>query len=62
MRWTWPWLASLTLALASCATGPGTDPCAGWRPVLVSRADALTDGTARQVLAHNEQGRRLGCW
>jgi hypothetical protein len=56
------WLASLTL-LAGCASGgAGTSPCAGWQPILVSRADVLTDGTARQVLAHNEAGRSLCGW
>lgn len=56
------WLASLTL-LAGCATGgAGTSPCSGWRPIYISRADVLTDGTARQILAHNETGARLCNW
>lgn len=56
-------LLALLILLASCAGGggPATD-CAAWRPISVSRADVLTDGTARQVLAHNETGRRIGCW
>jgi len=62
MRWRWTWLAGLTLLLTSCATGGGTDPCGPWRPILVSRADVLTTETARQVLAHNEAGRRLCGW
>ncbi len=56
------WLACLTL-LASCASnGARIDPCGPWRPILVSRADTLTDGTARQILAHNETGARLCDW
>lgn len=56
------WLASLML-LSGCASGgAGTDPCGPWRPILISRADALTDGTAKAVLAHNETGRRLCGW
>lgn len=55
-------LASATL-LAGCATGgAGTSPCSGWRPIYVSRTDALTPDTARQILAHNETGARLCGW
>ena len=62
MRWSVMWPVALTLLLTSCATGGGTDPCGPWRPILVSRQDVLTEGTARQVLAHNETGRRLCGW
>lgn len=62
MRLTVLLLASLTL-LAACGTsGAGTSACSGWRPIYVSRADVLSDGTARAILAHNEQGRRLCGW
>jgi hypothetical protein len=62
MRWSVMWLAFLTL-LASCASGgAGIDACGAWRPILVSRADTLTNGTARQILAHNETGARLCSW
>ncbi|EHM03478.1 hypothetical protein HMPREF9946_00074 [Acetobacteraceae bacterium AT-5844] len=62
MTWSVMWLASLTL-LAGCAnSGAGIDPCGPWRPILVSRADTLTDGTARQILAHNETGVRMCRW
>jgi hypothetical protein len=51
------------MLLGGCSgTGGGTDACGPWRPVLVSRADVLSDGTARQVLAHNETGRQLCGW
>lgn len=56
------WLASLTLLAGCSGTGGGIDPCGAWRPILVSRADVLTDGSARQILAHNETGRRLCGW
>lgn len=54
-------LASLTL-LAGCATsGSGTN-CGVFKPILIGRADVLTDQTARQVLAHNMAGRALCGW
>ena len=55
--------AALAVLLSGCATaGPATDGCAAWRPVYVSRADSLTDGTAEQILAHNLTGARLCGW
>ncbi|MBP2233141.1 hypothetical protein J2847_006476 [Azospirillum agricola] len=57
--------AGLALVLLTgCATaGPGTEgACAAFRPVYISRADALTDGTAEQLLAHNATGARLCGW
>ena len=56
------WLGILTLLGGCSATGAGIDGCGSWRPILVSQGDVLTDGTARQVLAHNEAGRRLCGW
>ena len=62
MKWSVMWLVGLTL-LASCASnGAGIDPCGPWRPILISRADTLTEDTARQILAHNEAGARLCHW
>ena len=60
-RWA---LLILLLPLAGCETmaGRATDPCAPWKPIFVSRADALTDGTARAIRDHDETGVRLGCW
>lgn len=57
------WLASLIL-LAGCATaGPATDSfCAVAKPILISKADVLTEGTARQVLEHNEYGAAKCGW
>lgn len=52
------------LLLVGCKTGPAikSDPCAGWSPIVVSRADVLTDGTAKQILAHDLHGVAAGCW
>ena len=55
-------VTALTLT-ASCATGgPATDGCEWTAPILISQDDDLTDGTARQVLAHNEAGARVCGW
>lgn len=55
------WLGLATLLSGCAGTGPGIEACGAWRPILVSRQDVLTEGTARQILAHNETGRALGC-
>jgi hypothetical protein len=59
-------LLSVTVALlAGCATEhprPGHMVCDWAAPIRPSRADQLTDGTARQILAHNETGARLCGW
>lgn len=59
--------ATLVLALlvSGCATnGRLTERsgCAWARPVLVSHDDVLSDLTARQILVHNETGRRMCGW
>jgi hypothetical protein len=61
MRWTATWIA-LAILLTSCAGTGGATDCATWRPILVSREDALTPATARAILAHNRAGRRLCGW
>jgi len=38
------------------------DPCAGWAAIYPSKADVLTDGTAKQILAHDLHGVAAGCW
>lgn len=63
------------LLLASCVTMGGlgtsgctpltvvkTDFCTGWKPILASKADVLTDGTAKQILAHDQHGVDMKCW
>jgi hypothetical protein len=61
-----PALLSVTAALlAGCATehhGPGLMVCDWAAPIRHSRADQMTDATARQILAHNETGARLCGW
>lgn len=59
MPWKPMWLASLILLVSSCANGletrvPVRDFCLLYKPVLVSRLDFLTKGTAAQTLANNE--------
>jgi hypothetical protein len=58
-----PALLIATVALiAGCATEylrPGQMVCDWAAPIRPSRADQLTDGTARQILTHNETGARL---
>jgi hypothetical protein len=38
------------------------DPCKGWEPIYVSKADKLTDDTAKQILAHDMYGAKLCNW
>lgn len=35
--------------------------CTGWGPIKISKDDKLTEGTARQILAHDEYGAALKC-
>lgn len=56
-----------TLFLAACTGGPGPitetrQVCAGWAPILISRDDVLTEGTAQQIEGHNLNGVANGCW
>lgn len=56
-------LLASAILLASCSAGPATDGfCAEAKPVLVSKADVLTDGTTRQILTHNEYGAARCGW
>jgi len=55
-------LVSLILMSGCHATGPVTNFCQMAEPILISRQDVLTDGTARQILAHNEIGRKACGW
>ena len=47
-----------TIFLAGCAT----DPCDWAAPIRPSSQDVLTDGTARQILTHNETGAAVCGW
>jgi hypothetical protein len=50
--------------LGACSPGPAIkpDPCAGWAVICPSKADILTDGTAKQILGHDEHGVVAKCW
>lgn len=57
----------VALALLSACNHDGlvieqTQVCAGWREILVSKDDQLTEGTATQIEAHNENGVARKCW
>lgn len=54
-------LCLMALLLSACGTsGVGiNDYCVLFSPIRVSRADVLTDGTARQILAQNETWERV---
>ncbi|HVI55474.1 MAG TPA: hypothetical protein VM621_10535 [Luteibacter sp.] len=57
-------LLLLTLpVLSCCATGPvQTDGCDWAKPIYVSKDDVLTDGTAKQILTHDETGKVICGW
>jgi hypothetical protein len=49
--------------LAGCGIDLRAPADCDWAmPILPSRADQLTDGTALQILTHNETGARLCGW
>lgn len=54
-------LAWLAVSLAGCGIKIGTE-CDWAAPIRPSRADILTLGTQRQILAHNETGSKLCGW
>ena len=62
LRWLAPLL--LILLLVGCKSGPAIKPdlCAGWAAIYPSKADVLSDGTAKQILAHDLHGVEQGCW
>lgn len=56
-------LATGLLLSGCCPIGHGTDSfCALARPIYVSRADVLSDGTARQIYDGNMVGKELCGW
>ncbi|HEX6992233.1 MAG TPA: hypothetical protein VF151_10110 [Gemmatimonadales bacterium] len=50
-------MLTLPLLLAACAPigCAKPDPCAVMRAIYVSPDDVLTDGTAKQILAHDQR-------
>lgn len=58
-------VAVLAIACAGCAAPQVrtvTDYCTPWRPIYPSQRDVLTDGTAKQILQHDETGATLCGW
>lgn len=46
----------VVLLLAGCASAPAT--CQWVKPILISKDDRLTDGTADMILVHNRTWER----
>jgi hypothetical protein len=63
-------LAISACLLAGCAASQPSqvltkvvDSGCDWaRPILISKSDALTDGTAKQILEHNKAGSKACSW
>lgn len=55
---------SVTLLSACAKTGPNTDACAGWKPIILAgqSIDGLTEQDAQEILTHNVFGQKRGCW
>jgi hypothetical protein len=65
MKLATPTALILTAVLsAGCGIDPRDlrDNCYWAEPIRLSRADVLTDGTLKQIVAHNEIGARLCGW
>jgi hypothetical protein len=59
----YPRLSVIAVLIAGCAIDPGVGSGCDWaEPIRPSRADQLSEGTARQILAHNETGAQLCGW
>lgn len=61
-RLIWTRLLPLVLLmplLTACATASN---CAGWSAISLSKSDRLTQLTETQILEHNRQGEKQGCW
>lgn len=54
-------LIIMALLLAGCSATAGNF-CQVSVPIRPSASDSLTDGTARQILTHNEYGARVCAW
>lgn len=55
------WAILAPIFLAGCATNSGNF-CIVAEPIRPSVHDTLTDGTVRQILAHDEAGAKLCGW
>lgn len=57
-----PLLLALALLTGCSKTGAGIDACGPWKPIYVSKEDKFTEGTAKQILAHNLTGQKICKW
>lgn len=57
-------LLVMVLPGGSCMNGGAADPCAGWKPIILTDVaiEALSEDEAAEILAHNEFGYERGCW
>ncbi|MEZ5665867.1 MAG: hypothetical protein R3F55_00195 [Alphaproteobacteria bacterium] len=68
MKWSIVLLVCLTLKFATgCARSPvetATGACDAFGPIhpTPADADAISIELARQLVAHDDKGRALGCW
>ena len=56
------WIALALISVSSLGCATNASNCAGWSAINPSRKDVLTEGTVKQMLAHNEFGVKQGCW
>lgn len=59
-------IAALILSaslLSGCVTA-GASQCDGWRRIQLTKNDvrAISDKAVESILAHNEYGKKQGCW
>lgn len=52
-------LGFLMVTLCACSDKTGN---VAFSPIYIHADDSLTDGTARQILQHNELGKELHVW
>ncbi|MDR6952661.1 hypothetical protein J2X65_002020 [Ancylobacter sp. 3268] len=59
----------MTLLASACVAGCATtsrpsDPCDGWQRIEPAARDVetISPQLARQIVAHDEYGEKLGCW
>ena len=56
-------ISAVALGAGCGIEAPHIDSACDWvMPIRPSQADLLTDGTAAQILAHNEVGERICGW
>jgi hypothetical protein len=55
-------IISTVFFLSGCVTSSSGGFCDTARAIRPSQADVLTDGTKRQIVAHNEFGQKMCRW